>query len=73
MRGVLKCNKESKIYAEGRTYDNKLHTFKECDYREIWNALDVIVKKLDSKNSWKNFPSARNDLNNRAIDDELQD
>ena len=32
MRGVLRSNKESKIYADGRTYDGKLYTFKECDY-----------------------------------------
>ena len=33
MRGILKSNKNSKIYADGRTYDNKLYTFKEIDYR----------------------------------------
>ena len=48
MRGVLKSNKDSKIYADGRTYDNKLYTFKECDYFEIWSSLDVMAKKLDS-------------------------
>ena len=60
MRGILRKNKESKIYAEGRTYDSKLYTFRESDYRQIWNALDIIVKKLDSKTSLKNIPSARN-------------
>ena len=33
MRGILKKNRDSKIYAEGRTYDNKLYTFRESDYR----------------------------------------
>jgi len=33
MRGTLRKNKESKIYADGRTYDGKLYTFKECDYQ----------------------------------------
>ena len=47
MRGVLKTNKESKIYADGKTYDNKLYTFKECDYFETWNSMDVMAKKLD--------------------------
>ena len=37
MRGVLKTNKDSKIYADGRTYDNKLYTFKECNYTETWH------------------------------------
>lgn len=29
IRGVLIGNLESKIYTEGRTYDDKLYTFKE--------------------------------------------
>ena len=44
MRGILNKNKESKIYADGKTYDNKLYTFKECDYKTIWLALDIMVK-----------------------------
>lgn len=48
MRGILLRNKESKIYADGRTYDSKLYTFKECDYRQIWHTLDIMVKVLDS-------------------------
>ena len=45
MRGILNRNRESKIYTEGRTYDNKLYIFRETDYRKIWYALDIIVKK----------------------------
>lgn len=44
MRGILNKNKESKIYADGKTYDGKLYTFKECDYKSVWLALDVMVK-----------------------------
>jgi hypothetical protein len=44
MRGILTKNKESKIYADGKTYDSKLYTFKECDYKTVWIALDVMVK-----------------------------
>jgi hypothetical protein len=55
MRGILKTNKDSKIYAEGRTYDGTLYTFRESNYRDIWHALDIIVKKLDKKNNWKNI------------------
>lgn len=47
MKGVLRSNKESKIYADGRTYDNKLYTFKECDYGEVWLSLDIHAKELD--------------------------
>jgi len=48
MRGILQRNKESKIYADGRTYDSKLYTFKECDYRTVWHALDLMVKPIDT-------------------------
>ncbi len=46
MRGILNRNKDSKIYADGKTYDNKLYTFKECYYRNVWHALDIMVKPL---------------------------
>ena len=48
MRGILKSNKDSKIYADGRTYDCKLYTFKECDYDSVWHSLDIMAKKLDA-------------------------
>ena len=51
MRGTLRKNKESKIYADGRTYDNKLHTFKECDYATVWLSLDIMAKELDPSTS----------------------
>ncbi len=41
--------------------DNKLYTFKECDYKCIWFALDIMVKQLDEKSALKNIPSARDD------------
>ena len=43
MRGVLRQNRESKIYADGRTYDGKLYTFKECNYEKIF--LSHLFKK----------------------------
>lgn len=46
MKGVLINNKESKIYSEGQTYDSKLYTFKEIDYRKMWHDLEVVVKHL---------------------------
>lgn len=51
MRGILRKNNSSKIYADGRTYDSKLYTFKECDYSSVWQALEVLVKELDLKKS----------------------
>jgi hypothetical protein len=73
MRGILNRNKESKIYADGKTYDSKLYTFKECDYKTIWYQLDIMVKQLDEKNALKNLPSAREDKikNNQMIDQAL--
>ena len=71
MRGSLKKNPDSKIYADGRTYDNKLYTFKEIDYRETWVDLDIIVKKLDKKAMWGNIESNREILNkegNKILD-----
>jgi hypothetical protein len=59
MRGILTKNSESKIYADGKTYDSKLYTFKECDYRTVWLALDLMIKKLDTKASIQNIPSHR--------------
>jgi len=56
MRGILKRNQSSKIYADGRTYDNKLHTFKECDYLLMWSSLDVQVKAIDPSLSLQNIP-----------------
>lgn len=74
MRGILNKNKESKIYADGKTYDNKLYTFKECDYKQLWFALDIMVKQLDEKTVLRNLPSAREDKkkNNMMIDQALE-
>lgn len=74
MRGILNRNKESKIYADGKTYDNKLYTFKECDYKSIWLALDIMVRQLDEKTALKNIPSARENKakNNMMIDEALE-
>lgn len=59
MKGIPLKNKTSKIYSEGRTYDNKLYTFQENDHRNMWSQLDVVVKKLTDKNNWRNLPSER--------------
>ncbi len=74
MRGILNRNQESKIYADGKTYDNKLYTFKECDYKSIWFALDLMIKQLDQKTMLRNIPSAREDKkkNNAMIDQALE-
>ena len=69
MRGILNKNKESKIYADGKTYDSKLYTFKESDYKTIWYALDIMVKNLDEKTALRNLPSARDKAHKNSIID----
>jgi len=65
MRGILKQNRDSKIYADGRTYDGKLYTFKECNYQDIWYQLDIMAKKLDPA-SVQNVPyPTSNDVRKR--------
>jgi len=58
IKGVLKANRESKIFSEGKTYDDKLYTFRECDYRTLWHSLDIIVKRLNQNNQLKNLNSS---------------
>ena len=67
MRGVLKTNRESKIYADGRTYDSKLYTFKECNYEQVFYCLDIMAKRLE-KGSVQNVPyPTSNDFRNREM------
>ena len=67
MRDLIKKD-DSKIYADGRTYDNKLYTFKECDYMQVWHTLDVMAKKLDLAQSIQNIPyPTSNDFKNREM------
>ena len=56
MKGVMINNLGSKIYSEGKTYDSKLYTFKEIDYRKQWHQLEVCVKHL-TKNTQQNIPT----------------
>ena len=74
MRGILTRNQESKIYADGRTYDNKLYTFRECNYKTVWMALDIMIKPIDTATSLRNLPSARENkkMNNKMIDQALR-
>ena len=53
-RGSLSNKKDSKISGDGRTYDNKFYTFKEANYKTIWEGLELLVKHLDAKSMTKN-------------------
>lgn len=37
---------DSRVYAEGRTYDGKLYTFKETNYQKAFEQLEVMVKRI---------------------------
>jgi hypothetical protein len=46
LKGKLKRNEESKLYTEGRTYDGKLYTFKEAEYKKVFENLHILVKPV---------------------------
>lgn len=45
LKGVRKSNAASRIISDGTTYDNKLHTFCEIDYKTQFQVLNIFVKK----------------------------
>ena len=44
IKGTLRPNK-SKIFADGQTFDGKLYTFKETDYKTSFEYLNIFVKR----------------------------
>jgi len=44
--GVLKKNPLTKIVTDGQTYDSKLHTFKEMNYKTAWKILEIEVEQI---------------------------
>lgn len=59
INGNLTQTQSSKIYADGRTFDNKFYTFKECNYLEMWKDLQIKTTKLGKKASY-NLAAAAN-------------
>lgn len=45
LKGVRKHSSASRIISDGTTYDNKLHTFMEIDYKTQFEFLNIFVKK----------------------------
>jgi hypothetical protein len=45
LKGVLKKNVNSRVIADGNTFDNKLYTFQELDYKTHFEFLNIFVKK----------------------------
>jgi predicted subunit of tRNA(5-methylaminomethyl-2-thiouridylate) methyltransferase len=45
LKGVRKQNSASRIISDGTTYDNKLHTFQEMDYKTQFEFLNIFAKR----------------------------
>lgn len=56
LKGVLKKNVNSRIIADGNTFDNKLYTFQEMDYKNYFEFLNIFVKRHVEKRV-ENLPS----------------
>lgn len=49
IKGVL-CNLTGSLLTfADRTYDSKMYTFKELDYKSVWLNLTIICQKLNSE------------------------
>jgi hypothetical protein len=44
LKGKLMHKDESRVFAEGKTYDGKLYTFKETSYVKAFENLEILVK-----------------------------
>lgn len=45
LKGAFKHNSNSRVIVDGYTFDSKLYTFKELDYRRQLDHLNIFVKK----------------------------
>lgn len=50
LKGALRQNSNSRIIADGHTFDGKLYTFKELDYKKQVDFLNIFVKKNSEQN-----------------------
>ena len=51
LKGQLRSSSHVKIYADGQTYDQKLYTFEELNYKKEFNYLNIFVKRSESASS----------------------
>lgn len=51
LKGQLRSSSSIKIYADGQTYDQKLYTFEELNYKREFNYLNIFVKKSELNSS----------------------
>ena len=58
LKGQLRNSSQIKVYADGQTYDQKLYTFEELNYKKEFNYLNIFVKRVDSGSSVCNSEAA---------------
>ena len=46
LKGKLMNKADSKVFGDGKTYDGKLYTFKETNYVQAFEQLEIMAKKL---------------------------
>lgn len=46
LKGKLLFKADSRLFAEGQTYDGKLYTFKEANYVKSFEQLEIMTKKI---------------------------
>lgn len=54
LKGALKQNTNSRVIVDGHTFDSKLYTFKELDYKRQIDYLNIFVK-MNSENNIENL------------------
>lgn len=47
LKGQLRCSTQTKVYADGQTYDDKLYTLEELNYKKEFNYLNIFVKRVE--------------------------
>ena len=67
LKGQLKSNARTNIYADGQTYDQKLYTFEEINYKKEFISLNIFIKRAEyvgigSRESNQEVPALKNSL-----------
>lgn len=66
LKGQLRASNSIKIYADGQTYDKKLYTFEELNYKREFNYLNIFVKRSELASSY-NEPSDSNPSQSSSV------
>ena len=47
LKGQLRNGSQTKVYADGQTYDDKLYTLEELNYKKEFSYLNIFVKRVE--------------------------